>query len=600
MTAAPTTSTAPGTGRVGRPEPGRSGRNESRPRFADRLRGGANSTWFPYLLVLPLALILWGYVVQPMLATFFESVDTNGADNYLAFLSSDGVARSSLITSLLISAASVLLCGVVGVAMAFLLKRFSFPGRKLIEAIILVPAALPPLIGAISFQLLYSETGILPRGLQQLFGTESPVLPFSGIAGVLIVHTFTMYPFFYLSASAALAGMDPSVEEAAYNLGAGRVRVWRTVLLPMLTPALVSASLLVFMTSLASYTAPLLFGVDQTMTMQIYINRTNGDLPMASTYASVLGVVSVLFLLGMRWYEGRRSYRSQSKGVAAHRREITNPVGRWLALVGSVLATLVLLAPVATIALVAFSADGSWTTEVVPSAYTTENFKTIFSDPKAFEPILNSLQMSLLATAGCIVVGVLIAYAVRRLTFFGRGLLDVAVMLAWALPGTVVAINLISAFSTGNAFSFGYVLIGTFWIMPLAYFVRFLPLVFRSSSAALAQVDPSLEEAARNLGASWWRAFRSVTLRLMLPGVIAGALLAFVHGVGEFVASVLIYTSSTAPISVEINNRMYSFEIGTAAAYGMLQVVLIFVVMLVSGRLESGGRSSREAAQWTN
>lgn len=567
-------------------------------RLTGRLRGGASAGWFPYLLALPLALVLWGYVVQPMLATFLESTESDGVDNYTSFLTGAGVARDSLVTSLAISAASVLLCGVVGVAMAFLLKRFDFPGRRLIEAIILVPAALPPLIGAISFQLLYSETGILPRGLQQLLGTDKPVLSFSGIAGVLVVHTFTMYPFFYLSASAALAGFDPALEEAAYNLGAGRIRVWRTVLLPMLTPALVSASLLVFMTSLASYTAPLLFGVDQTMTMQIYINRTNNDLPMASTYASVLGIVSILFLLGMRWYEGRRSYRSMSKGVSTYRREVTHPVARWLALAGSLLAMVVLLAPVATIALVAFSVDGSWTTQIIPSKYTVQNFITIFSEPDAFRPILNSLRMSLLATAGCVVIGVLVAYAVRRLAFVGRGLLDVAVMVAWALPGTVVAINLISAFSTGDAFSFGQVLIGTFWIMPLAYFVRFLPLVFRSSSATLAQVDPSMEEAARNLGATWWRAFRTVTLRLMLPGVLAGALLAFVNGVGEFVASVLIYTASTTPISVAINNRMYSFEIGTAAAYGMLQVVLIFVVMLVSGRLTDGrGRAAMEVAR---
>lgn len=565
-----------------------------------RLSAGASSRWFPYLLVLPLALVLWGYVVQPMFATFAESVSANGTENYLQFLSSSGVARQSLLTSLFISAASVLLCGVVGVTMAFLLKRFSFPGRRLIEAFILVPAALPPLIGAVSFQLLYSNVGILPRGLQALFGTERPVLAFDGIAGVLVVHTFTMYPFFYLAASAALAGMDPSVEEAAYNLGAGRLRVWRTVLLPMLTPALVSASLLVFMTSLASYTAPLLFNVSQTMTMQIYINRTNGDLPMASTYASVLGIVSILFLLAMRWYEGRRSYQSQSKGISATRREIRNPVGRWLAPIASVLATIVLLAPVATIALVAFSENRSWTTQVLPPTYTLDNFVTIFSDPKAFRPILNSVRMSLLAVAGCVLIGVLVAYAVRRLRFVGRALLDVAVMIAWALPGTVVAINLISAFSTGNAFSLGQVLVGTFWILPLAYFVRFLPIVFRSSSAALALIDPSLEEAARNLGASWLRAFYTVTVRLMLPGVLAGALLAFVHGVGEFVASVLIYTSSTVPISVAINNRMYSFELGTAAAYGMLQVVLIFVVMWLAGRLESGRAAARRVEQWTN
>ncbi|MEU6020392.1 iron ABC transporter permease [Micromonospora sp. NPDC047134] len=573
------------------------------PRLAwlrQRLAGGTNSQWFPYLLVLPLVLVLYGYVVHPMFATFSESVSENGTRNYLQFFTSSGVARESLFTSLFISAASVLLCGIVGVTMAFLLKRFSFRGRRLIEAIILVPAALPPLIGAVSFQLLYSNIGILPRGLQALFGTERPILAFDGIAGVLVVHTFTMYPFFYLAAAAALAGMDPSVEEAAYNLGAGRVRVWRTVLLPMLTPAMVSASLLVFMTSLASYTAPLLFNVSQTMTMQIYINRTNGDLPMASAYASVLGIVSIIFLLAMRWYEGRRSYQSQSKGISANRRELNNPIGRWLAPIASVLATMVLLAPVATIALVAFSENRSWTTQVLPETYTLDNFVTIFSDPKAFEPILNSLQMSLLAAVGCVVIGVLVAYAVRRLKFFGRGLLDVAVMIAWALPGTVVAINLISAFSTGNAFSFGQVLIGTFWILPLAYFVRFLPIVFRSSSAALALIDPSLEEAARNLGASWLRAFYTITVRLMLPGVLAGALLAFVHGVGEFVASVLIYTSSTVPISVAINNRMYSFELGTAAAYGMLQVALIFVVMWFSGRLESSRTATRRAEQWTN
>ncbi|MFC7759514.1 ABC transporter permease [Catellatospora bangladeshensis] len=245
----------------------------------------------------------------------------------------------------------------------------------------------------------------------------------------------------------------------------------------------------------------------------------------------------------------------------------------------------------------AFSEDGSWTSEVIPSAYTVENFITIFTDPKSLQPILNSVQMSLIATVGCVVIGVLIAYAVRRLNFRGRALLDMAVMISWALPGTVVAINLISAFSTGSTFSLGQALIGTFWIIPLAYFVRFLPMVFRSSSAALAVVDPTLEEAARNLGASWWRAFRTITLRLMLPGVIVGALLAFVHGVGEFVASVLIYTSSTVPISVAINNRMYSFELGTAAAYGMLQIVLIFVVMWFSSRLENGGR---QAEQWTN
>lgn len=565
-------------------------RSPERSRRSSRelLDGLSSLKWFPYLLALPLVLVLWGYIVSPMLQTGLLSFEGNGAAaNYGAFLSTEGVAARSVMVSIGIALASVVCCGVVGTAMALLLSRFDFPGRKLLEAFVLIPAALPPLIGAVAFQMLYSNIGILPRFLQQVFGTDRPVLAATGIAGVLVVHTFTMYPFFYLAVSAALAGMDPSIEEAASNLGSSRARVFRDVTMPMLTPALVSGSLIVFMVSMASYTAPLLFNVDSMMTMQIVINRTNGNLAMSATYSTVLALISLVFLLGMRWYEGRRSYRSMSKGVAQHRREVNNPIGRWAAMVASVLLTIVLLAPVATIALVAFSRNGSWTHQIIPSVYTLENFVELFTDPDTFKPIQNSLIMSGVATVASIVIGVLAAYVTRRYRFKGRGLLDLAVMLPWALPGTVVAVNLISAFSQGNAFSLGNVLIGTFWILPLAYFVRFMPLVFRSTNAALAQMDPALEEAAWNLGAGWLRTMRTVTIPVISRGILAGALLAFVNAVGEFVASVLIYTRATQPISVAINNRMYSFDMGTAAAYGMLQVVLIFVIMLVTRRLES-------------
>lgn len=576
----PTLATDPGPGPLRR----------SRREMGDRL---VSSRYFPYLLCIPLVLVLVGYVVGPLVSTFVDTSEGEGLlSNYGQFFTTEGVGLRSLLTTTGIALASVVLCGVVGTGMAFLLARFNFPGRRLIEAIILIPAALPSLIGAVAFQMLYSNIGIVPRWLQLVLGAEGPVLAATGIGGVLVVHTFTMYPFFYLAVSAALAGVDTSTEEAAANLGARPFRVLRTVTLPLLTPALVSGALIVFMVSMASYTAPLLFNVDQMMTMQIVINRTNGNLPMSATYSAVLAIISLVFLIGMRWFEGRRSYRSMSKGVVTHRREVSSPLGKYAAMIGSILAAVVLLAPVATIALVAFSKNGSWTSQIIPSEYTVENFIEIFTDPGSFQPILNSLQMSAIATIASVIVGLLAAYLTKRYSFRGSALIDLAVMLPWALPGTVVAVNLISAFSEGNAFSFGQVLVGTFWILPLAYFVRFMPLVFRSSSAALSQLDPSLEEAARNLGATWWHAFYTVTVRLVYRGVLAGALLVFVDGVGEFVASVLIYTKSTTPISIEINNRLYSFDMGTAAAYGMLQVVLIFLVILVSRRLESrrGGK----------
>jgi iron(III) transport system permease protein len=337
---------------------------------------------------------------------------------------------------------------------------------------------------------------------------------------------------------------------------------------------------------MASYTAPLLFGVERTMTMQIYIARTNGNLGLASAQSTILSIVSVVFLLTMRWYQGRRSYYAASKGVVARRTEISHPAGRWIAALGAGIAVLVLLLPIFTLALISFSKDGTWTVQVLPPVYTWDNYTRLFINPRFWQPIRNSVGMSGIATAGDIVLGVIAAYLMVRLTFRGKQALDAAVMLPWALPGTVVAINLITAFSQPSAFSLGQVLVGTYWILPLAYFVRYVPILFRSASASLAQLDPSLEEAAQNLGAGWWYGFRRVTLPLIARGVLGGALLAFTHGVGEFVASILIYTPQNRPLSVAIYNHMYSFEFGTAAAYGVLQVLLILVVLGVTRGLE--------------
>src|SRR5690606_14255617 len=137
--------------------------------------------------------------------------------------------------------------------------------------------ALPPLIGALSFTFVYGESGIFHRFFQSLLNTVEVTFALSGIWGVIVVHTFTMSTYLYLTASAAIKDLDPSIEEAARSLGASRFRIWRKIILPMLTPAMVASSLLVLMISMASYTAPLMFGVERTMTMQIYLSRTNGN-----------------------------------------------------------------------------------------------------------------------------------------------------------------------------------------------------------------------------------------------------------------------------------------------------------------------------------
>lgn len=541
---------------------------------------------FVYVLVSPLYIILLAYVIYPLYETFLSSVNADEAftwKNYARFFSLEHTANlEALWTSMYISVLSVITCGIVGVGMAFLLERYEFPGRKILSVLALVPMALPPLIGVLSFTFLYGESGIFPRAIKELFGLSQVPFSLKGFWGVVVVHTFTMYPYFFMTASAAIKGLDPSLAEAAASLGANRFTVWRRVILPMLTPAIVASSLLVFMVSMASYTAPLIFGIDRTMTMQIYLSRTNGNLDMAAAQSTILSIVSVAFLLLMRWYQGIRSYRSMSKGVSVHRTEIRNRTGRSITVILSFLGTLILLLPILVIALISFSVDGTWTIQVLPPAYTLQHYVDLFTDSKTWRPIANSLQLSAVACIGIVLFGVAAAYAMVRLHFRGKALMDTLIMLPWALPGTVVAVNLIAAFSEPNVFSLNQVLIGTFWIIPLAYFVRHLPLVFRSTQAALLQLDPSVEEAARNLGASWWYSFRRVVLPMAWGGILAGTLLAFVQCIGEFVASILIFTPRTMPLSVAVFQRMYSFEFGTACAYGMLQIIVIIAVLFLS------------------
>lgn len=537
-------------------------------------------------VILLVALTLWGYVVGPMLATFQQSLTGKGGG-----LSQYGAHGESMLGSLVISVLSVMTSGVTGVFLAVLLRRWEFPLRRVCQVLVLAPIALPPLMGVEAFVLLYGIGGTFPQLLANLFHSRPNTFAVDGIAGVLLVHTLTMYPYFYLTVAAALEQSDDSLEEAAYSLGASTFQTWRRVLLPMLTPAVTAGALLTFMSSMASYTAPLLFHVDKVLTQQIVLAKLNGELGLASVVSVTLAVVSVAFLVVLRTYEKRASYATLSKGGARKRQRVTSGIWKAVLVIVASASTIFVMLPIAMIFLLAFSVNGSWRTSPLPSRYTIGNFASLFTNPKSLDAVINSLEMSAIAVGGAILLGVASAYVLARMRFRGKTAMDIAVMLPWALPGTVVAINLITAFANPSVFALGRVLVGTFAIVPLAYFVRFSPLVFRSTAASLAQVDVGIEEAARSLGATWWYAFWRVVLPLLYRGIAAGALLAFVDGVGEFVATILLYTPQYRPLSIAINDELYYANYGTAASYGVIQVLLVLIVVVIMRRTEDRERT---------
>jgi iron(III) transport system permease protein len=505
--------------------------------------------------------------------------------SYSRFFASRSELRA-LWNSFWISALSVLFSGIIGVPLAFLFTRFEFPGRRVLAALASLPVLLPPLVGVIAFLFLYGETGFLTRAVQALLGLAEAPWRLDGPGAILLVHAYSMYVYFYLFTSAALARLDPAQAEAALALGASRLTVLRRVTLPLLAPAIGGAALLVFMTSMGSFSAPYVFGGGfRVLTTQVFASKLNGDVALAAVETVILAIGCLAFLGVLQRYEGARTYTGTGKGAAPARRgrrsDVAAAVVAWLVVI------LVLL-PHLTVLLVSFVPLGSWTTELLPPAYSLENYRGLFTDAAKFRPVLNSLQQATTATAANIVLALAAGWllargAARRLR--GRGLLAALVVLPWALPGTVLAIALASTFSVNQPLAGRFVLVGTAAILPVAYFIRDIPLVTRAALTSFRQLDPALEEAAASLGAGWARTARRVVLPLVLPGLAAGALLAFVTALGEFVASIMLYTHATRPISIEILSQLRAYDFGTAAAYGVVLIALMAAVFVWGQRL---------------
>lgn len=540
-------------------------------------------------LLIPVVLVLIAYVLYPSLRTFIESLQKDGTislGNYQDFFVQESKTNLvALWNSVYISFLSVLVSALIGIPLAFIFNRYDFPGRSFFSSAAILPIVLPSLVGVMAFMFLYGESGLIPNAIKDLFGLDKVPFKIGGVPGILIVHAYTMYVYFYMTVSAAINKIDPSLEEAAYNLGANKIKVFWKVTFPLLTPAIVAASLLVFMISMASFSAPfLLAGGYRVLSLQIYFSKINGDMEIAATQSVILSIVSISFLLFMRWYQNRKDYRMASKGIGAHRSEVKNPVMKWVMVVTGVIGVIILLLPHFTILLLSLVPDGTWTFQTYPTVFNVENYRLLFEDPNIFKPLRNSLLMAFIATLANLVFGVIASYVLVKRKFVGKSFVDILVMIPWALPATVIGMNLIFAFNEPSVFSFGQILVGTFWILPLAYFIRHIPLVVRSTNAVLEQLDDSIEEAARNLGAKWFYTFRKVIFPIIMPGVLSGTLLAFIESVGEFPTSVLLYTISNRPISIEIMNQLRMFNMGQAAAYGMIQITLIVIVLFISNK----------------
>ena len=492
-----------------------------------------------------------------------------------ALLGPSGV--QAIVNTIVLGLATVLIAGVFGTALAILLTRYRFPGRNVLAAVAFLPFALPPLVGVLSFWYLIGHDGFLPRTASHYFGVD---LSLRGWGAVLLIHGYSFYVFFYAMVSAALSSMDASLAEAARTLGASRWHAFTRVTLPLLRPSLAGAALLAFMSSGASFSAPYYFGQDfVVLSTAIFREQQQFRTGAALSMTVVLAAISLMGLALFR--SSRRAAAHASKGTP---RPLRSTAGRLLAAVAAWATVAVLLIPHATIVWLSFVDHREWQAELAPTAYTLSNYATLVQDPAKWQPVVNSLWMSAVATVVALAVGISAGYLIGRKRY-GSATVGLMVMLPWALPGTVVGMCLLVAFNdpwmpAGMAI----------FMLPLAYFVRSVPLMTRVASASIETFDASLIEAARTLGASRWYSLRRVALPILLPGLVAGAALVFTQSLGEFVASILLYLPSNKPISIEIADVWNGSGIGAAFAYSVFLMALVIAAFAASHRL--GGRAS--------
>ena len=529
------------------------------------------------LVAAGLALLLAWLVIYPILIVAGDAADATAVR---AFLTRPG-EWAALWASIWISLVSVVLAAAIGIPLAFLFEWFDFPGRKTLGALIALPVVLPPLVGVIAFLFLYGESGFIARAIQAALHLEQAPWRLQGAVAILLVHAYSFYVYFYLFTRAGLAKLDVSMLEAAQALGADRRATLFRVIVPLLRPSLVGAAILTFMTALGSFSAPYIFGGGfRVMTTQIVATKLNGDLPLAMVETVALAVIAVAGLAILRGTEGDDILVALGKGIAPRPRPIRRAGVRTLATVAGWGLAILLLLPHLTLVLVSLVPYGAWTTEIVPPVINLENYRRLFSEAERLRPLLNSLWMAAASTAVAVVLALAGGWLVVRKRVALRRVIEGLLALPWALPGTVFAIALAITFSTHAPLQLRFVLVGTAIILPLAYLVRALPLTGRGILASYRQLDPSLEEAAASLGAGRWRTLARVTLPQLRPGLAAGASLAFVAALGDIVASIVLYTYETRPVSIEILSSLRLSETGVAAAFG---VVLMLVSALVLG-----------------
>ena len=545
--------------------------------------------WWQGAIMAILLALLTAFIVYPILRVLSISLsDDSGSVTLIHFINffRRPLFREALGNTLWSGFLVVLFSAGLSLPLAYLLARYDFRGKVLLQTAATLPLVIPPFVGAVALQLILGRSGMVNLLLMDWFDVAVPFM--EGLNGVVLVQTLHFFPFILLNTVVSLANVDSSLEEMAQNLGCHGFRLFRRVTLPLILPGFVAGSLLTFIRAIDDLGTPLMLNYKNLLAPQAYLRITTIGMDDVDGYVVcvVLVILSLASLLMARKYLSLAEYATVQRAAPVTRRlQGKKSVLVWL---GVALVLGVSLLPHIGILMLSFTKIWSFT--LLPTTYTLANYSEILFRAPHF--VLNTLRYMLLAAGFDIILGATIAFLLLRSRVPGRNLLDAIATLPLAIPGVVLGVGYLRVFHGWDFPGADGPLTSSWFILVIAYTMRRLPYTVRACYAALQQVHVTLEESAQNLGASRWRTFTKITLPMISGGLIAGGLIAFVTSCVELSSTIILVPRiELGPIAYGIYLYMQSpLGRGAGAALGVVAILLVSLGTYLTHRI-FGGRS---------
>lgn len=515
---------------------------------------------------LAIIVLLSVFVGWPILKTFELSLTTSAGlafDHYFEIFSKEWL-RKSFINSILLGITTATISVVIGYIFAFLVARTRVRGKNYFRFAATLPIISPPFMLSLSAILLFGRNGAVTRFL----GIED--FSIYGFHGLVLVQTMSMFPLAYLTILGVLQGISISLEDAALNLGASKWNTFKDITFPLALPGVFSAWLIIFVTSLADFATPMLLsGRFDVLSVQAYLQFTgSGNLPMGAALSSLLLIPCAAAYIFQKYFVQRRSYVTVTGKPQTFVRDLTAPwVRNTLAIFGILFSAFILIMYGTVLA---GCLTKNWG---IDYSFSLDAFRYVWEVGRS--SIADTITLSAIATPITAVIGLISAYLVIRKSFVGKKFLDLFAMLPLALPGTAIGIGYVLAFN-----SYPILLTGTASILVIAFIFRNIPVVLENAKASLLQIDPSIEEAATNLGASSPRVFWEITLPMIKPAIFSGMAYTFVHCMTAVSAVIFIVSSDWNHMTVLTLNQTENLRFSAAS---VLCLIMISSVLLVFG-----------------